>query len=67
MDDMQKLEHLLHHWIEHNNEHADTYQEWSKKVSALGNRQLADILGKIYQETKKVSGLLEEAIQSIKG
>ncbi len=67
MDDLQKLEHLLHHWIEHNNEHADTYREWSEKASALGNRQLADILGKIYNETKKMSGLFEEAIKSIKG
>jgi hypothetical protein len=28
MDDLQKLKHLIGHWKEHNDEHAQTYLEW---------------------------------------
>jgi hypothetical protein len=44
MDDLQKLKHLIEHWKEHNEEHAQTYLEWSKKADGAGRGELASSL-----------------------
>jgi hypothetical protein len=61
MDDISKLKHLLEHWTEHNNAHARSYLDWSKKVDALGKTELAGILRKIAEETGKLEGLFKKA------
>ncbi|MCL4492103.1 MAG: hypothetical protein M1510_09425 [Nitrospirae bacterium] len=63
MDELEKLKKLLHHWLEHNDGHAETYREWSEKALAHGNRELSEVLGRLYNETKKMRGLFEEAIK----
>ncbi|MCL4455974.1 MAG: hypothetical protein M1147_02515 [Nitrospirae bacterium] len=61
MNELDKLKHLLHHWKEHNDEHAETYRQWAEKASSLGNEELSKVLDKLYHETKKMNGLFEEA------
>lgn len=65
MDDLSKLKKLLYHWMEHNEEHAETYREWSEKALALGNADLSDTLKNLYSESKKLNGLFEDAIKKI--
>ncbi|MEW6116047.1 MAG: ABC transporter ATP-binding protein [Nitrospirota bacterium] len=66
MNDLAKLKHLLHHWHEHNDEHAQTYKDWADKMLHAGNKELSDVLNKLYQDTKKLSGLFEEAAKLMK-
>jgi hypothetical protein len=63
MNEREKLKHLLHHWIEHNHEHAEIYGEWAEKASAAGNHELSKILGRLHHETLKLNELIEEAIK----
>lgn len=65
MNDREKLKSLLHHWREHNHEHAEVYSEWAKKASALGNEDLSLILTTISQETEKLDTLFKKAITLI--
>jgi hypothetical protein len=65
MNELERLKKLLHHWIEHNDEHAEAYLEWSKKASSLGNKELSSILEKISVEAKKLNELFIEAIKTI--
>lgn len=65
MNELEKLKRLLHHWNEHNNEHAEIYRDWAEKASSLGNEELSKVLDKLYHETKKLNGLFEEAIKTI--
>jgi hypothetical protein len=65
MEDLQKLKHLLHHWKEHNDEHAETYRQWAEKAATLGNKELSEVLGKLCDETKKMNRLFEEAMRKI--
>ncbi len=67
MDDLQKLKHLLHHWKEHNDEHAGAYRQWAEKALSLGNGELSKILCNLYHETKKLNGLFEDAMKLIDG
>ncbi|MBZ0155676.1 MAG: energy-coupling factor ABC transporter ATP-binding protein [Alphaproteobacteria bacterium] len=66
MNELDKLKHLLHHWQEHNDEHADTYKEWSQKMSALGRQDLAGVLDALYRDASKLGTLFEEAMRMLK-
>ena len=62
MTELEKLKHLLQHWIEHNNAHVSTYDEWALRVDALGQQELADILTRIAEDSKKMNALFNKAI-----
>ncbi|WP_420264285.1 hypothetical protein [Candidatus Magnetominusculus dajiuhuensis] len=66
MDDYDKLNAMLQHWLEHNDEHADTYVKWAEKPSVLSIGGLPELLNRISAETKKISGLFSEAIALLK-
>lgn len=61
MNDLEKLKHLLNHWMEHNEEHAKTYLEWAKKAEVSGNQELMQMLNKIAGDTKKMEVLFKKA------
>ncbi|MEC4684148.1 MAG: hypothetical protein VST71_00225 [Nitrospirota bacterium] len=65
MDNLEKLKKLLHHWMEHNDEHARVYREWAEKTSALDKEEVSGILDRLYLETKKLNGLFEEALKKL--
>ena len=42
MNDLEKLKHLIGHWIEHEREHARAYEEWARKIQHLdGGTEIA--------------------------
>lgn len=65
MDEIEKLKKLLHHWQEHNNEHAEVYREWAEKLSFLGKGDSAKELERLYRETKNMNALFEEALRKL--
>lgn len=64
MKEIEKLRKLLGHWKEHNTEHAETYRDWSEKALSEGNKELSETLDKLYEETKKLNMLFEEAARA---
>jgi hypothetical protein len=65
MDEREKLKKLLPHWKEHNDEHAESYRKWSEKTASIGHWRLSEILKKLSEESRKLNGLFEEAMQTI--
>lgn len=65
MTELEKLKHLLEHWIEHNNDHVKTYEEWASKAGSLGQKELADILGRIAEDSKELEALFLQASKII--
>ena len=65
MNELEQLKRLLHHWQEHNDEHAETYRDWAKKAASLGHKELSGILENLYKQTKELSGLFEKARKKI--
>ncbi|MFH1857368.1 MAG: hypothetical protein ABH845_00470 [Candidatus Omnitrophota bacterium] len=52
MDETEKLDILLAHWIEHNESHVGTYKEWAEKLKGGGR---AEIGGKIEEAVESIS------------
>ncbi|NWF94207.1 MAG: hypothetical protein HXY46_15005 [Syntrophaceae bacterium] len=65
MDELEKLKKLVPHWMEHNDEHAETYKKWAEKASSLGKEELSGILMRLHQESRKLRRLFEEAMRTI--
>jgi len=65
MDDLEKLKKLLPHWMEHNDEHAKTYEEWAKKMSSLGEKELSEALRAIHHESLRLRTLFQEALKLV--
>ncbi|MFA5353923.1 MAG: ABC transporter ATP-binding protein [Thermodesulfovibrionales bacterium] len=65
MQEMEKLEKLLLHWKEHNDEHAEVYRDWAGKASAQGKAELAAILDNLCKETKKLNSLFDAALKTM--
>jgi len=63
MDDIEKLHHLLKHWIEHNDAHIHTYEEWAEKTDAMGEQALSEILRQICRESEKLNALFQKALE----
>lgn len=65
MTDLEKLSHLIKHWIEHNNSHAETYNQWASKTESLGRTDLSNIIKQIAIDSKKLNELFEKASDMI--
>ncbi len=65
MTELEKLKHLLKHWIEHNDAHIKTYSEWASKTDSLGKKELSELLGQISEESKKLNDLFSRAEEMI--
>ena len=63
MTELEKLKHLLEHWIEHNEAHVKTYSEWVSKAESLGKKELAGILGQVVDESRKLDDLFKKAME----
>ena len=63
MTEIDKLKHLLKHWLDHNDAHIDTYNEWASKAESLGEKELSEILNQIAEDSKKLNGLFDKALK----
>lgn len=61
MEEMEKIGKLLDYYMQHNNEHAETYMDWANKASLNGNEELSRILVRLYLESKRLNRLFEAA------
>lgn len=61
MNDLEKLKHLLKHWMEHNDAHVKTYGEWAEKAEGLGRKDISEILGQIVRDSEKLNELFKKA------
>jgi len=65
MTELEKLKHLLEHWLEHNEAHIRTYNDWAYKADSLGKREVAEILKEVVEKSKKLDELFRRALNSI--
>ncbi len=66
MTELEKLKHLIGHWIEHNEAHLKTYSEWGEKADLLGKKEVSEILRKVVAESRKQGELFKKALEIIK-
>jgi len=63
--EMEKLEILLKHWVEHNEEHAGEFEEWAKKAKALGHTGAHDDILSAVENMRKANEDLLKALENL--
>ena len=63
----EKIHKILHHWLNHNDEHAQTYLDWAEKAKANAMSEVGTLLEEAAEITKEISKKFEEALAQMKG
>lgn len=66
MKDIEKLKHLLPHWVTHNSEHSSNYEKWIGRAKSAGLEQVARELEKTLELTKESNRHIERASRLMK-
>ena len=64
--EMEKLEILLKHWVEHNEEHAEEFGEWAEKAKVLGNIVVHDDILSAVEKMRKANEYLLRALENLR-
>lgn len=66
MDDIKKFEHLLSHWVEHNNSHEESYLKWIERAEEAGRKDVAREVRTSLGLSREMSRHFEQAIKLLK-
>lgn len=59
--EMQTLYALIGHWIEHNNSHKASFEEWAQKAKKCGKDKAAEAIFKSVNAINAANDALQEA------
>ncbi len=59
MTELEKLKHLLEHWIEHNEAHVKTYHEWAVRLDRFRPAEEGELSGAEKADAIKIKELSE--------
>jgi rubrerythrin len=65
LSEKEKLIKLFQYWIKHNEDHAKTYREWSKKADEEGLKDVVNLLEEASELTITINNLFKEATKRL--
>jgi hypothetical protein len=65
--DIEKLQMLLSHWLQHNESHGAEYLKWAEVARQGGNAETAELIEQAVELMKKADESLEKALESVGG
>ena len=63
--DMEKLQILINHWIEHNEEHANEFMKWAERAKSAGNEDIYDDILKAIEKLREANVNLRAALKKL--
>lgn len=61
----EKMVKLLDHWIKHNDDHAETYKDWSKKAKKNELEQAGSMIQEAAEMTIQINAKFREALKNL--
>ena len=61
----EKMIKLLEHWIKHNDDHAGTYKDWSKKAKDNNLEQAGLMIKEAAEMTLQINDKFREALKNM--
>jgi hypothetical protein len=65
LKDLEKLEFLLTHWVEHNREHSSEFRNWAQRAEQMGAGQTAKHLYAAVQHMESTNNSLSAALAEL--
>ena len=66
-DELSKLRILLPHWIEHNQDHAASFQRWVARARELGQNKAAQRIEEAVERMAACNQALTAALEALEG
>ncbi|MBT9163849.1 MAG: hypothetical protein DDT24_00769 [Chloroflexi bacterium] len=66
MDDRKRLQILLDHWMEHNRDHAEEFQEWARRARDFAEEAASDNISKAVGRLEEANEFLLRAAEELK-
>jgi alcohol dehydrogenase YqhD (iron-dependent ADH family) len=66
-NDLAKLRVLLPHWIDHNEDHANSFRRWAAKARALGQEETAQRIEEAIEQMAACNEALTAALELLEG
>lgn len=63
--DMEKLQILIDHWIEHNEEHAEEFRKWADRAKSSGNAAVRDDILSAVEKLRDANEHLRKALEKL--
>ena len=63
--DMEKLEIVLKHWIEHNEEHREEFQKWAERAKASGRIPVYEDISRAVESMREANEYLQRALERL--
>ncbi len=63
--DREKMKKLLEHWLQHNEDHAKTYEKWADVAEESGEQEVVKALRKSAKLTREINIAFEKALRSL--
>jgi len=67
LSDIEKLQVLLPHWLEHNKSHGTEFFKWAEIISATGDTATAALIRQAAEHLQEADEALSQALESIGG
>jgi hypothetical protein len=65
--DLEKLQMLLTHWLQHNESHGSEYLKWAEVAREGGHATTAELIEQAVYHLKKADESLDKALESVGG
>jgi RNA:NAD 2'-phosphotransferase (TPT1/KptA family) len=62
----EKLAKLLSHWLQHNEEHAKSYEQWAQRAASHGLAEVGSLIEKAAEKTRAADEDFKAAIVALK-
>ena len=66
MTDKDKLAHILHHWIEHNEAHIEEYRKWATIAEKEGMKDVSKYIIEAIKGVEVANASLHNAMTAVK-
>ena len=63
--DMEKLQIMIEHWIEHNEEHAGEFGKWAERAKFAGNEPVHDDILRAIEKLRDANEQLRAALSKL--
>jgi len=65
--DLEKLQLLLTHWLQHNESHGTEYLKWAEVARQNGQAATAEFIERAVEQLEKADDSLKKALESVGG
>lgn len=65
--DLEKLQLLLTHWLQHNEGHGAEYMKWAEAARHAGHAEAADLIEEALSSLRNADKALAKALDSVGG